>query len=70
MTTYRMNGGIPGDKATILLNAVTIGAHYGTQYQEIYLSRLARSRYEFYNQLCELSSHSNSGWGTPSSCTD
>ena len=35
-TTYRMNGGIPGDKQTILLNAITIGAHYGTQYQEIY----------------------------------
>ena len=36
-TTYRMNGGIPGDKETILLDAVTIGAHYGMQYQEIYL---------------------------------
>ena len=35
-TTYRMNGGVPGDPATILLNAITIGAHYGTQYQEIY----------------------------------
>ena len=35
-TTYRMNGGIPGDEQTILLNAITIGAHYGTQYQEIY----------------------------------
>ena len=34
--TYRMNGGIPGDKETILLDAITIGAHYGTQYQEIY----------------------------------
>jgi len=39
-TTYRMNGGIPGDKETILLNAVTIGAHYGMQYQEIYLMDL------------------------------
>jgi len=36
-TTYRMNGGIPGDPATMLLNAVTIGSHYGMQYQEIYL---------------------------------
>src|SRR5215471_12427813 len=35
-TTYRMNGGVPGDPATVLLNAVTIGTHYGTQYQEIY----------------------------------
>ena len=34
--TYRMNGGIPGNERTILLNAITIGAHYGTQYQEIY----------------------------------
>ena len=35
-TTYRMNGRIPGVKQTVLLNAITIGAHYGTQYQEIY----------------------------------
>ena len=35
-STYRMNGGVPGDPATILLNAITIGTHYGTQYQEIY----------------------------------
>ena len=35
-TTYRMNGGIPGVPATILLNAIIIGTHYGTQYQEIY----------------------------------
>ena len=34
--TYRMNGGIPGNGRAILLNAITIGAHYGTQYQEIY----------------------------------
>ena len=34
--TYRMNGGVPGNAQTILLNAITIGAHYGTQYQEIY----------------------------------
>src|SRR6266550_3117228 len=39
-TTYRMNGGIPGNKQTILLNAVTIGAHYGMQYQEICLAAL------------------------------
>jgi hypothetical protein len=31
-----MNGGVPGDPGTILLNAITIGTHYGTQYQEIY----------------------------------
>jgi hypothetical protein len=35
-----MNGGIPGNKQTILLNAITIGAHYGMQYQEIYLADL------------------------------
>ena len=34
--TYRMNGGIPGDPAVILLNAIIIGTHYGTQFQEIY----------------------------------
>ncbi len=34
--TYRMNGGIPGNERNILLNAITIGTHYGTQYQEIY----------------------------------
>ncbi len=39
-STYRMNGGIPGDEAAVLLNAITIGAHYGTQYQEIYESDL------------------------------
>ena len=39
-TTYRMNGGVPGNPQTILLNAVTIGAHYGMQYQEIYLMDL------------------------------
>ena len=38
--TYRMNGGIPGIKQTILTNAITIGAHYGTQYQEIYIADL------------------------------
>jgi len=35
-TTYRMNGGVPGIPAVVLLNAITIGAHYGTQFQEIY----------------------------------
>jgi fibronectin type 3 domain-containing protein len=35
-STYRMNGGIPGIPATILLNAVIIGTHFGTQYQEFY----------------------------------
>ena len=35
-STYRMNGGIPGDPATVLLNAITVGAHIGTQFQEIY----------------------------------
>ena len=41
--TYRMNGGVPGVKQTILLNAITIGAHYGMQYQEIYLVDLEDS---------------------------
>ena len=41
--TYRMNGGVPGNPATILLNAITIGAHYGMQYQEIYLVDLEDS---------------------------
>ena len=34
--TYRMNSGIPDDEQNILLNAIIIGTHYGTQYQEIY----------------------------------
>ena len=34
--TYRMNGGVPGNPGTILLNAITIGTHYGMQYEEIY----------------------------------
>jgi hypothetical protein len=34
--TYRMNGGTPDDEQIILLNAIAIGAHFGTQYQEIY----------------------------------
>jgi hypothetical protein len=34
--TYRMNGGVPGNPQTILLNAITIGPHFGTQFQEIY----------------------------------
>ena len=41
--TYRMNGGVAGNPATILLNAITIGAHYGMQYQEIYLVDLEDS---------------------------
>ena len=39
-STYRMNRGVPGNKQTILLNAITIGARYGTQYQEIYVADL------------------------------
>jgi titin len=35
-TTYRMNGGTPGDPGTVLLNAITLGTHYGTQFQELY----------------------------------
>jgi hypothetical protein len=38
-----MNGGNPGDERTILLNAIIIGAHYGTQYQEIYETDLENS---------------------------
>jgi hypothetical protein len=38
-----MNGGVRGNPATILLNAVTIGTHYGTQYQEIYETDLEDS---------------------------
>ena len=41
--TYRMNGGVPGNPATILLNAITIGTRYGTQYQEIYEADLMDS---------------------------
>ncbi len=41
--TYRMNGGVRGNRLTILLNAITIGAHYGMQYQEIYLVDLQDS---------------------------
>ena len=41
--TYRMNGGVRGNKQTILLNAVTIGTRYGTQYQEIYEADLMYS---------------------------
>ncbi len=40
-STYRMNDGIPGTDSTILLQAINVGAHYGTQYQEIYESDLA-----------------------------
>jgi len=41
--TYRMNKGVPGNKQTILLNAITIGTRYGTQYQEIYEADLMDS---------------------------
>lgn len=34
--TYRMNGGVPGDPATILHNAIAAGYSYGMQYLEIY----------------------------------
>src|SRR5207249_10950723 len=34
--TYRMNGGIPGVPQVILLNAITIGVDFGTQFLEIY----------------------------------
>ena len=52
--TYRMNGGVPGDEQTILLNAITIGAHYGMQYQEIYVADLIDPDHEFCNRQCEL----------------
>jgi hypothetical protein len=35
-STYRMNGGVPGDPATILHNAIDAGYAYGMQYLEIY----------------------------------
>lgn len=35
-TGYRMNGGLADNKATILLNAITVASHFGTQYVEIY----------------------------------
>jgi transcriptional regulator CtsR len=38
-----MNGGVHGNRLTILLNAITIGTHYGTQYQEIYEADLEDS---------------------------
>ena len=42
-TTYRMNGGVAGDELGILLSAIIIGTHYGTQYQEIYEADLENS---------------------------
>ena len=39
-TTYRMNAGAPANAAAVLLQSVTTGVHYGTQYQEIYESDL------------------------------
>jgi hypothetical protein len=35
-STYRMNGGVPGDPATILHNAINAGFSYGMDYLEIY----------------------------------
>ena len=35
-STYRMNGGVAGDSATILHNAIAAGYSYGMQYLEIY----------------------------------
>ncbi|MGI8890705.1 MAG: beta-galactosidase [Chthoniobacterales bacterium] len=35
-TTYRMNGGVKGDPATVLHNAINAGLSYGLRYLEIY----------------------------------
>ena len=35
-STFRMNGGVAGDPATILHNAIAAGSSYGMQYLEIY----------------------------------
>jgi hypothetical protein len=35
-STFRMNGGVAGDPATILHNAIAAGYSYGMQYLEIY----------------------------------
>ncbi len=42
-TTGRMSGGLPGAPDAILLQAITTGAHYGTQYQEIYETDLTNA---------------------------
>jgi hypothetical protein len=35
-TTYRMNGGVLADPATVLLNSINAGVSYGMKYMEIY----------------------------------
>ena len=35
-STYRMNGGVPGDPATVLHKAINAGYSYGMEYEEIY----------------------------------
>jgi hypothetical protein len=35
-TTYRMNGGVPADAATVLTNSINTGLSYGMKYIEIY----------------------------------
>ena len=35
-STYRMNGGVPGDPATVLHKAINTGYSYGMKYEEIY----------------------------------
>jgi hypothetical protein len=35
-STYRMNGGVPGDPATVLHKAINAGYSYGMKYEEIY----------------------------------
>jgi hypothetical protein len=35
-TTYRMNGGVPANAATVLHNAIDLGVGYGMKYLEIY----------------------------------
>jgi hypothetical protein len=36
-TTYRVNGGVPIDPSTALVNSVNKGVTYGMKYIEIYL---------------------------------
>ena len=38
-STYRMNGGVPGDPATILHNAINAGSSYGMEYLELISDR-------------------------------
>ena len=35
-STYRMNGGVPGDPASVLHKAINAGYSYGMKYEEIY----------------------------------